>query len=65
MAKYDLTAMVEYVLGLTGESNLYYVGHSQGTLIGFIQFSEDPTWAAAKVSVELSKDFVELQLHTA
>lgn len=51
MAKFDLPAIVEYVLAITGQPNLYYVGHSQGTQIGFIKFSEDPDWAQTKVTV--------------
>jgi len=45
MAKFDLPAITAYILANTSKPNLYYVGHSQGTLIGFIQFSQDPTWA--------------------
>jgi pimeloyl-ACP methyl ester carboxylesterase len=49
MAKFDLPAIVEYALAATGQPDLYYVGHSQGTLIGFIQFSQDPSWAKSKI----------------
>lgn len=42
MAAKDIPAMLEYVLNITGETQLYYVGHSQGTLIGFIAFSTIP-----------------------
>ena len=31
MAHYDLPAMIEKVLELTGESELFYAGHSMGT----------------------------------
>ena len=31
MAKYDLPAMIEYVLETTGEQELFYAGHSMGT----------------------------------
>lgn len=53
MAKYDLTAMVEFALVTSGQPNLYYIGHSQGTEIGFVQFSQDPDWAKSKVRITL------------
>ncbi len=45
MAQYDLPAMVNYILKETGYDQIYYVGHSQGTMIGFAQFSQDPVFA--------------------
>ncbi|GFS11090.1 lipase [Elysia marginata] len=42
MAKYDLPVMVRYVVQQTGGSKIYYVGHSQGSGIGFIQMARDP-----------------------
>lgn len=45
MAKYDLPAMLKFALATTGQPDLSYVGHSQGTLIAFACFSQDPELA--------------------
>ena len=41
MAEYDIPAMLEYALQVSGQAQLYYVGHSQGTLVGFTGFSSN------------------------
>ncbi|XP_046573425.1 gastric triacylglycerol lipase-like [Haliotis rubra] len=43
MAKYDLPAMIDYIVRTTGQPQIHYVGHSQGTLIGFAGFSQNKT----------------------
>ncbi|KRY57618.1 Gastric triacylglycerol lipase [Trichinella britovi] len=53
MAIYDLPAIINFVLNETSAPSLHYAGHSQGTTIGFILFSERPTWSAAKPMVEM------------
>ncbi|KAL8187097.1 UNVERIFIED_CONTAM: hypothetical protein K2H54_033035 [Gekko kuhli] len=45
MAKYDLPASVNFILNKTGQEDIYYVGHSQGTTMGFIAFSTVPQLA--------------------
>jgi len=41
MAKYDLPTQVNYVLSQTDDSNIVYIGHSQGTLQAFIAFQNE------------------------
>ncbi|NXY18362.1 LICH hydrolase, partial [Atrichornis clamosus] len=55
MAKYDLPAMISFIEQKTGQKQLYYIGHSQGTTIGFIAFSTMPQLARKiKVFVALA-----------
>uniref|UniRef100_A0A8C0RPB6 Gastric triacylglycerol lipase n=1 Tax=Canis lupus familiaris TaxID=9615 RepID=A0A8C0RPB6_CANLF len=46
MANYDLPASINFILNKTGQKQVYYVGHSQGTTLGFIAFSQIPELAA-------------------
>ncbi|XP_012905587.1 lipase member K [Mustela nigripes] len=45
MAGYDLPATIDFIIEKTGQEQLYYVGHSQGTTIAFIAFSTNPELA--------------------
>eukprot|EP00794_Sanderia_malayensis_P012754 gene12754-14061_t len=45
MAKYDIPASLNYALQVTKQSELFYVGHSQGTLIAFAEFGRNPDLA--------------------
>lgn len=42
----DLPAMLDYVLAHTGQDSLHYLGHSQGTTMGFAGFSSNKTLAS-------------------
>uniref|UniRef100_A0A8C6SKX3 Lipase, gastric n=1 Tax=Neogobius melanostomus TaxID=47308 RepID=A0A8C6SKX3_9GOBI len=42
MALKDLPAVIDYVLNTTQQQQLSYIGHSQGTTIGFMLFSSRP-----------------------
>lgn len=42
MAKYDVPSTIDYILNTTGQARLFYIGHSQGTLIAFASFSTQP-----------------------
>ncbi|KAM3834495.1 lipase member K-like [Vipera latastei] len=46
MAKYDLPASIDFVLQKTGQQQIYYIGHSQGTTIAFIAFSSNKQLAS-------------------
>ena len=41
----DLPAMLNYVMKTTGQTELFYVGHSQGTVMGFAGFTVNQTLA--------------------
>ena len=40
MAAIDLPNMIDYVVKKTGQENVFYFGHSQGSIIGFTGFSK-------------------------
>ncbi|XP_058527308.1 lipase member J isoform X2 [Ochotona princeps] len=42
MAKYDIPASIDFVVKQTGQEEIFYIGHSQGTTIAFIAFSTLP-----------------------
>ncbi|KAG7218027.1 hypothetical protein INR49_020690 [Caranx melampygus] len=46
MALKDLPAVVNHILKVTGQEQIYYIGHSQGTTIAFIAFSALPELAS-------------------
>ncbi|XP_041517270.1 tear acid lipase-like protein [Microtus oregoni] len=43
--KYDLPATIDFIVNKTGQKQIYYVGHSQGTLLAFGAFSTNPQLA--------------------
>jgi len=45
MAKYDMPAQINAVLSMTNQNQLYYMGHSEGTLTAFAQLSQDQDFA--------------------
>lgn len=46
IATIDVPEMIAYILKRTGQSQLNYVGHSQGATVGMAAFSRDPNLAS-------------------
>jgi len=44
MGRYDAPAMVDYILGATGQEGLYWVGHSMGTTMFWVMANERPEY---------------------
>lgn len=44
MAIYDVPAAIDYILMITGQSSLHYIGHSQGSFIFVVLLSERPEY---------------------
>ncbi|XP_044880160.1 lysosomal acid lipase/cholesteryl ester hydrolase-like isoform X2 [Mauremys mutica] len=45
MGKYDIPAVLYFAMNKTGQKQLYYVAHSEGTTLGFVAFSIRPDLA--------------------
>ncbi|KFQ28533.1 Lysosomal acid lipase/cholesteryl ester hydrolase, partial [Mesitornis unicolor] len=45
MGKYDIPAELYFIMNKTGQEDLYYVGHSEGSTVAFIAFSTYPELA--------------------
>ncbi|KAK2523501.1 lysosomal acid lipase/cholesteryl ester hydrolase [Columba guinea] len=45
MGKYDIPAELYFIMNKTGQKDVYYVAHSEGTTAGFIAFSTYPELA--------------------
>lgn len=54
MSEKDLPAMIDYALEQSGQKNLIYVGHSQGTLIAFAKFIDPEMARKVKLFVALA-----------
>ena len=55
MAEYDLPAVVNYIKQRDNVEKIYYIGHSQGTLIFFLAYMNDPEFLEKNI-----KKFVAL-----
>lgn len=44
MGVYDLPASIDYILALTQQRKLYYIGHSMGTTMFYVMASTRPEY---------------------
>ncbi|EAT34382.1 AAEL013362-PA [Aedes aegypti] len=51
---YDVPAMVDYILYLTGRDRLHYIGHSQGSVVFLVMTSMHPQYNQKITSAHLS-----------
>ncbi|NWY64201.1 LIPM Lipase, partial [Erithacus rubecula] len=42
IGKYDIPAELNFIMNKTGQTHIYYIGHSEGSTAGFIAFSTYP-----------------------
>ncbi|XP_063725136.1 lysosomal acid lipase/cholesteryl ester hydrolase-like [Symsagittifera roscoffensis] len=61
MAKYDLTASVDYLLTVAKTDQIFYIGQSQGTIIAFSQMAENFDFQAKIKKAYMLTPFVTLQ----
>ncbi|KAA0203257.1 hypothetical protein HAZT_HAZT009254 [Hyalella azteca] len=59
MGEYDVPAMIDYILAQTGQSQLIYMGYSQGGRVGFMAATN--TTVANKIKLLVSIAIGELQ----
>lgn len=53
VAFYDMPAIIDYILNLTGQHNLYFLGHSIGSTAGLILCSMKPEYNS-KIKLHLA-----------
>ncbi|XP_053675174.1 uncharacterized protein LOC128725421 [Anopheles nili] len=49
---YDVPAMIDHVLAVTGQPRVHYVGFSQGTMVLFVLLSERPEYNAKLIDMQ-------------
>ncbi|XP_054291054.1 lipase 1-like [Macrosteles quadrilineatus] len=63
MGTYDLPAVIDHILNVTGHRQIYYVGHSMGTTMFFVLCSKRPEYNG-KVKYMAAMAPVAYMLHT-
>ncbi|CAG2067998.1 unnamed protein product, partial [Timema podura] len=44
MGRYDLPAVIDYILSVTGQKELFYIGHSMGCTMFFVMCATHPEY---------------------
>jgi lysosomal acid lipase/cholesteryl ester hydrolase len=60
MSQYDLPAMINHILKTSNAPNLYYIGHSMGTLTMFVRLAQDKEFAKKVSGIFKIIDLIDL-----
>uniref|UniRef100_A0A1E1WJ86 Partial AB-hydrolase lipase domain-containing protein n=1 Tax=Pectinophora gossypiella TaxID=13191 RepID=A0A1E1WJ86_PECGO len=64
IGQYDLPAMIDYTLSVTGKSRLHYIGHSQGTVVFWVMGALRPEYNEKIITMQAYAPVAYLEFNT-